>query len=446
MKTNTGKHKKTLRALLFSVVALAAMTGPVFAFQSLDVQSITAGAFIGGSVVVPPTPSTAPIFLDHTPLVKGSPITKQLIILGEAGFAIHPTPPAYETRLKPTSDFGPTDSRAIRIRVQYRFMTLEEIQAGVNKTVEELPTVEGPDPTAFAFEIPKSSAADGTVLQYRIIAERIKYSGNSSSVGTSTTSPTSEPFWSVGVQANALQVFGPDGGRFTLADGNPVDGETAIDIPKGLLSQQTAITLDEVSLNGETPGGFALSAAVPGGLNNPINVYRVDSEPPINGGLQISLLYPDFEFPQGQDGVVDGTSVKEDQLGVVQWDGFAWRRLGITPNFQSNTLTVKIRSLGYFAIVGAGAFSPEARRPMQKIITPNGDSFNPKATFSFDPGTDVTVDIFDINGHRVRTVHSNQDDGWDGRDDEGKVVESGVYIYQYQVDGKRVSGMIGVAK
>ena len=31
---------------------------------------------------------------------------------------------------------------------------------------------------------------------------------------------------------------------------------------------------------------------------------------------------------------------------------------------------------------------------------------------------------------------------WDGRDDSGNVVESGVYIYQYKVDGQRISGLI----
>ena len=54
------------------------------------------------------------------------------------------------------------------------------------------------------------------------------------------------------------------------------------------------------------------------------------------------------------------------------------------------------------------------------------------------------VEIFDITGHRIRTMVDPFE--WNGRDDSGKVVESGVYIYQYKVDGERVSGLIGVAK
>ena len=84
---------------------------------------------------------------------------------------------------------------------------------------------------------------------------------------------------------------------------------------------------------------------------------------------------------------------------------------------------------------------------MEKVITPNGDGINDELNFSFgDLTQSVDVDIFDVNGHRVRSLASPNNLKWDGRDDSGKVVESGVYIYQYTVDGKRVSGLVAVAK
>jgi flagellar hook assembly protein FlgD len=54
------------------------------------------------------------------------------------------------------------------------------------------------------------------------------------------------------------------------------------------------------------------------------------------------------------------------------------------------------------------------------------------------------IEIYDVTGRRVRTVVDQN--VWDGRDDGGEVVESGVYVYQAEIEGQKISGVITVAK
>lgn len=444
MKIELFYHRVGAAALLLMAVVQSS-----FAFTSTQKRSVTAGAFVGGTPLK--------LFIKHTPLSSGSPVTKKAIILGEAGDEPPLTPPPYESRLTTESEFGPVEDRQIRITVRFRFVTRDQA-LGLDPAPDstDLPVIEGPDPIAFAFEItPSSFVAAGNVLQYRIIADRVKLiNGVLTPVSRVTAPPitslSTESWTTVDVQANASQVFGSDGGRLILIDGNPADGETQIDIPAGLFATPTSLSIVEEPLNGASiPAGSQqlAAAAFPGGLAQPFAVYRVNIDPPLRGFLQFSLLYPDFEYPRGQDGQIDGTTIPEQKSAIVGWDGFAWRRLGGANNFKKNTLTIKSKFFNYLAIVPALPLSSEDRRPLEKTITPNGDGINDEVFFSFgDLSENIKVEIFDMSGHRVKTIMSATSLTWDGRNDSGEIVESGVYIYQYRVDGKLTSGLIAVAK
>jgi hypothetical protein len=67
--------------------------------------------------------------------------------------------------------------------------------------------------------------------------------------------------------------------------------------------------------------------------------------------------------------------------------------------------------------------------------------FNPKTTIAFGMKSagDVSLKIYDLKGNLVRTICENRhySDGrhelhWQGRDDAGRAVSSGVYIYRLQ--------------
>ena len=57
--------------------------------------------------------------------------------------------------------------------------------------------------------------------------------------------------------------------------------------------------------------------------------------------------------------------------------------------------------------------------------------------------------IFDIDGAMVKELRGGPDDNeleWDGKDEDGEVVESGVYVYQMQIGDSFKTGTIIAAK
>ncbi len=77
---------------------------------------------------------------------------------------------------------------------------------------------------------------------------------------------------------------------------------------------------------------------------------------------------------------------------------------------------------------------PKYSRLYQNVPNP----FNPTTTIQFDLARDgeVTLRIFDVAGHQVRTLVHGKLSGnrhqvtWNGLDDTGRRVSSGVYLYR----------------
>jgi hypothetical protein len=100
--------------------------------------------------------------------------------------------------------------------------------------------------------------------------------------------------------------------------------------------------------------------------------------------------------------------------------------------------------LSLYAVFPVGNLSDDDYRPKEKIITPaTPDNKNDFAAFGALGPADI-VNIFNVNGHRIRQLKN--DSIWDGKDEDGKIVESGIYIYQIKLADKIVSGTIVVAK
>jgi len=112
-------------------------------------------------------------------------------------------------------------------------------------------------------------------------------------------------------------------------------------------------------------------------------------------------------------------------------------------------VTAKTSHFSTYALFPTSGAEPAAAayRPLEKIITPNGDGIKDTAKFSgLMNGGDFEIRVFDVTGRRIRTIRDT--DEWNGKDDNGRTVENGVYIYQYRADSSSewISGMIGVAK
>jgi gliding motility-associated-like protein len=166
--------------------------------------------------------------------------------------------------------------------------------------------------------------------------------------------------------------------------------------------------------------------------------------------VQVTLWYATTSLSAAAASPSFGASSSaESSLGFFVYDSVRgeWRPASANQNLLDHTMTTQIMyagsSLNLLGIFPSVAIAPQDFRPAQKIITPNGDGINDTLDFG-NLGSDASIDIYDVRGRRVR--HLAGAFSWDGRDDSGSVVPSGVYIYQYQLNGQRVSGVVAVAK
>lgn len=94
---------------------------------------------------------------------------------------------------------------------------------------------------------------------------------------------------------------------------------------------------------------------------------------------------------------------------------------------------------GFWAGGDASTATPDQETPrFTRLFDPVPNPFNPKATLAFElaePGK-VTVRVFDVTGRRLRALADEAmpagryDLTWDGRDDAGAELASGVYFIQ----------------
>ncbi|MBL0348927.1 MAG: gliding motility-associated C-terminal domain-containing protein [Elusimicrobia bacterium] len=221
-----------------------------------------------------------------------------------------------------------------------------------------------------------------------------------------------------------------EGGLTTVPVGDPLLPGLTLDFPPHSLNgdQTLQVTLkpssNYPSVEGRTPlRVFDLS---PDGLR-------------FSRPVTLSIPYPD----QDQDGRVDGTGVDETLLRVFWFDGHLWRFVGGQVDPVANRVSVAISHFSVYSLAPlATTLTPDMVRPAEKIITPNGDGQNDYAQFNISG--EFTVEFFDLRGERVRRLSGINI--WDGRDDDGKLAETGTYIYRLTGQGLTVTGALAVAR
>ena len=94
-----------------------------------------------------------------------------------------------------------------------------------------------------------------------------------------------------------------------------------------------------------------------------------------------------------------------------------------------------------------------------RVISPNGDGRNDRAGIGYTlvqlvRPVEVEVEVFDLGGRKVRTVFSGEEGsgsytkGWDGLDDNGKLLPVGIYAVKFSLRAERETlvrtGTVGV--
>jgi len=102
--------------------------------------------------------------------------------------------------------------------------------------------------------------------------------------------------------------------------------------------------------------------------------------------------------------------------------------------------------------ISASGFKLDEGYPRPRVFTPNGDGSNEQVTFEYEniDENSIVCWIYDIKGSVVRQldiVGGGEDKfTWDGKDEGGNIVPSGIYIYQIEVEGQTINGTIVLAK
>ena len=161
-----------------------------------------------------------------------------------------------------------------------------------------------------------------------------------------------------------------------------------------------------------------------------------------NKFVTVKVLYQDTD----NDGLVDSTRYAEDTLKLMWWDGYEWRLVGGRPDTDKNIVESRLKHFSVYGLFPVTNLQDSDYRPKERIITPaKVDTKNDYATFGgLDPGD--LIAIYDITGRKIRSLYGSETNVWDGLDDDGRMVESGIYIYQIKKGSHIISGTVVVAK
>jgi hypothetical protein len=279
----------------------------------------------------------------------------------------------------------------------------------------------------------------GGGLQYIFQAQQgasrtlLTMAGITQSSGTFTSLPS--PFQTMIVDS-ICRTVGSAGGQVSAPDLFENDGHTSVALGPGAVSGQ-----GNLCINQEDPANWPSG---PGGAQ-PAAIYSMS----LDGATLNQTATLTLSYAADPSGNVLNLHVRPEDLAMF-WLGpenlpvsdQSWHvlsRASVDPTL--HTLTGLTSHFSTFALFASGdANTAASTRPATRILTPNGN--NRTVQFASDVNE---VRIFNVKGRRIRTLNGASP-VWDGRDDTGSTVESGVYIYQYTSQGERVSGVIAVAK
>ncbi|MFH1540748.1 MAG: gliding motility-associated C-terminal domain-containing protein [Elusimicrobiota bacterium] len=177
-------------------------------------------------------------------------------------------------------------------------------------------------------------------------------------------------------------------------------------------------------------------------------------------GLSFSRAVADikisYDVSNGYISAPGFMSVPENQaatnLSLFWFNGIEWVKVGGDVDTNQRSISVKSKKGGKYQLrqsLKAVKFSLTKVYP--RIFTPNGDGWNDVVNFMYE-GNDAGISgkIFDINGAFVCDMANGDFSGgslkWNGKNANGNVVTSGIYIYQIEADKKVFNGTIVVAK
>ncbi len=147
------------------------------------------------------------------------------------------------------------------------------------------------------------------------------------------------------------------------------------------------------------------------------------------------------------------TGEAAEELSLFWFNGNEWVKTTGVVNTADNTMSFTAPRIGRFQIRAAShGTGATLTRVYPRIITPNGDGWNDKVVFEFDNPQllPLTGKIYDLSNafvaEAVPGIAADTTIVWDGKDESGKPVPGGIYLYQIDQGGEAASGTVVVAR
>jgi hypothetical protein len=284
----------------------------------------------------------------------------------------------------------------------------------------------------------------GTVAYYRIQA--FDGAGQGSALSDYLDSSTQANRYAIASDDLSTRVVMPhDAALYLLAANNPYKKDLDL-----ILTRRTQ---DEVDV---TLRSYKIEARIP----STGEILSLFTFPQNNISVQLgfgAIIGPTSgPISLGRSGVISAATLAQI-LSVYWFNGGSYVRVGdpilVDPQ---QSISVTVRNLGVYqirAVTIGTSFRLTQNSPYPRVITPNGAE-NRRVFWFFDnpAGDTVTGNIYDIRGAHVRSLAVNGMSPtanslvWDGHDDQGAVVPSGVYLYKISTSDGSVTGTVVVAR
>jgi len=219
-------------------------------------------------------------------------------------------------------------------------------------------------------------------------------------------------------------------GSNTATGGNvqvtPVDattGTTPVTITYGNVTQPGLTTLTTGPTGPAVSGSFQIANG---------NYYNISTSATTTGNITVCINYNQATL-----------TVPESSLRMGHWDTAlnpdAWVDITTSLDTVNDRICGTTDHLSPF-VIGGGSVTAVGNGPAMPALHQNvPNPFNPTTTIAYDvpsAGARVSIRVYDTAGRLVRTLVDRQeaagahDVTWDGRDEFGSAVASGVYFYK----------------
>jgi adhesin/invasin len=154
-----------------------------------------------------------------------------------------------------------------------------------------------------------------------------------------------------------------------------------------------------------------------------------------NSGKYIELTIPYMD--KNDDGIVDGTSIREENLRILMFETGVWKILGNQTDVidsNQNTLLTRINKLGIYSAAGV----PTDPTITNVVVYPNPFNSSTKFVFEIGADADIKVDIYTITGRLINSLTKQvavneigyTELTYDGMDINNDQIANGTYIYK----------------